>query len=240
MKTKNNLERNFAKNGYLFELKFCKGKYFGNDLIMLDNKWPSPYRKKPLGLAHRIEDLSIIHKNDAQALKQRIKFINNDDDKISALTDDINSFIRKHGLGDEWFLTIADYLISRWLHVPEPNLCIKEDDKRVILVLNPDTSLDDIKDIWLIIKKKQEKLWPDYKKTNFSKKMFRNLDIAISDIIERSVKQFDNSEYGECKTNDLAVVANIWNNEDNISSEADKKRRAILRQNRKRFLDKIA
>lgn len=238
-----NLDKNFLKNGYLFSLKYIKEKDFGNDLMILDAKWPSSYRKKPLGVAHLTKDLHAIRKKDAEALKLRKKFINNDDDKLMAITTDINYFISKHNLGDEWFFTIVDYLISRWLHVPEPNISVKEAGRRVELILNPDTSLDDIKAIWPIIQKKQMKLWPNCKKNNFSKKMFKNLSIAMQDLIEKAKNkgsELDAASGRKYKIKDLDLVSKIWENEKDNSEEADRKKVPNLRQIRKRFLDKLA
>lgn len=246
------LGKNSLRNDYLFLSKIYTDKAFRCDLLKIFDKWPSSYREKSLGYHREYRDLKKIKENNALAYKQRVKFIEDLDkeDRVSDFYNDINSLINKYDFGREWFLTVTDFIISDWFYPPHENLNVNEDNKRVVLTLNPDTSLDDIEAIWPTIKEKQKKLWPNYKKTNFSKKMFKNLQVAIRDKEEKKASggvETDNvSNLQKYKISDLDLVSKIWKyegSEDDApleSEEADRKKVVNLRQIRKRFRDKIA
>lgn len=245
MKNGYNLGENSLKNDYLFLLKIYTDKNFNCDLRKLIKKWPSSYRKKPLGYHRRYRDLKKINEKNATARKQRIEFVGELEkkDKMSDFYHDISLFMEKYDFGGEWFLTIADFIISDWFYPPAQNLNIKEDKKRVVLTLNPDTSFDDIKDVWPVVKKIQNKLWPDFEKINFTKKKHRNLFIAICDLekrIEGKGVELDTVENKKYKTTDLDLVSKIWENETDISPEAERGKVSNLRQIRSRFRKKTA
>lgn len=237
-----NLGKNFLKNGYVFMKRFFRDESFYSELRVLFDKWPSSAQQtNPLGIAWD-QELPKIKENDEKAYKQRIEFL----DKLeeaSALSffDDVEEFLKRCDLGKEWILTITDYLISGWIHPPMENLNLTEDDKRLVLVLNPDTSLEDLKDIWPRIKEEQKRLWPNYKKTNYSKKMFGNLFRALQDRDKRAMGRgirLDLAENKEYKVRDKDLVGELWEADEDTSLETDRKRMVNLRQIRKRFRDK--
>ena len=141
-----------------------------------------------------------------------------------------------------------DLVISAWFFPPYRNLDISSakrlfGQKKVSLILNPDTSLKDIEDAWPEIKKEQEKLWPNYKKINLTKKSYSNLNIAIEDKLKTlfgNKKRRDSGDSGSHKytLTDAERAGIFWPDEKDISREADEKRAANLRQIRKRFKEK--
>lgn len=239
------LGRIFLKNGYLFSSKLLRKGVFFADLKKLFKKWPSSYRNVSINCAWRYKNLKDIKMQNDKMYRQRIEFIEKIEksNKLLKFYDDINLFIKKHKLGEEWFLTMADYIISSWICPPFHNLDIRNHKKRIVLELNPDTSLDDIKSVWGEIKKQQKELWPSFRKINFTKKSFKNLSIVVLDMERKNNKdnkKVDLVEDKEYKISDLDIASEIWNDAEDITKEADEKRVSKLRQARKRFRDKYA
>jgi len=238
--------KTLLKNGYIFFLKLLNfRKDFLIDLEKLQNKWPSKYRKKPLGFAWDYKREEVIKKRKL-AYSQRIKFINSikKKDKAPDFYKDINDFLKKYDFGYEWFTSIINYVVSLWLFPPLYNLDIENSDKRVLITLNPDTSLDDIRAAWPKIKKKQKELWPNFKKINLTQKSFKNLNIAIRDLEERYTKPKEETSYSgegeeKYKLTDLDIAGKIWEEEKDITAKTDKKRKQNLRQIRRRYTNKL-
>jgi hypothetical protein len=237
--------RTLIKNGYKYELNFWNNNIsFLDDLKDICDKYPSNYRKNPLGLFWEDWDYKIINSKIEIATSQREIFLKLLKEKGEDLNfhKDIEFFLEKYDLGHEWLIPIMDQVISMWQFPPIHNLHIQKSNKRVSLVLNPDTSLSDIKEVWEEIKKEQKKLWPNFKKINFSNKLYPNLFIAIEDrdIKETKDENFDESEQKNYKNKDLDSVGKLWENEEDMSQETDIKRMENLRQIRKRFKDKLS
>lgn len=237
--------RNQFKSGYIFLRLFFKNRPFRATLLYLLNKWKSSYQKQPLGYFHECKNYEEVRIKNKIAYSQRLKFIKSlNKNELLGLERDINKFLNAFNLGREWFLTITDYIISLWLSPPIYNLDIRDKNKRVMLILNPDTSVEDIEDAYWFIKERQKKLWPNFKRPNFSMKSFRNIFIMFRDLEEKfnnkSNEYYDTTtdEWGEQKINDKAIVAKIFENEDDINEKTDKKRVANLRQARHRFWQK--
>lgn len=241
MKMNMKMYRNLYKDGYIFMLSLYTDKMFRVVLLSLQGKWKSPYTKKPAGYAWECKSYREVRKKNNVAYKQRKIFLESlQAEKRTEFFKDINKFLSTFNLGEEWLITITDYTISAWLSPPIYNLHTKEigqsGKKRLVLILNPDTSIDDIKEAWWLIDKKQKELWPNFERPNFSIKSFRNLFIAIQDLQERS-KRSDTIE--SQKDKDLDIVVKIWTDAEDDSTAADKKRRSNLRQIRSRLKRKI-
>lgn len=240
MKDKNNLGKNFIKNGYFFLSSLHNKKDFLADLKKLFDKWPSKHRIKA-DFAWGLSSAKRKIMNDERH-RQRIEFAKmlDKNNKFHDFYDDVDSFLKKHNLGKEWHNTIVDYIVSLWIYPPQQNMNIEECDNRVVLTLNPDTSLDDIKAVWPTISEKQKALWPNYKKINFSKKMFNNLFIVSNDIEQKIISggvEIDTSEnIEEYKIHDIDLVEKIW--KDEVSKKDAVKRVAKLRQARRRLRHK--
>ncbi len=235
------------KNGYLFLTNFWSFKRgLTTDLMKLMDKWPSPHREEPFECAWEYKFYKDVKRKKLAVYSQRIKFINllKEKKKSQEFYKDINNLLKKYDFGYEWFQPMIDFVVSFWLYPPSRNLDVRECEKRVTLTLNPDTSLEDITKSWPMINKKQRELWPNFKRTNLTKKTFKNLEIAVQDIKERYVKGkirkiHDGDDFREYKITDRDIVTEIWDQEEDDSSGADKKRMQNLRQIRKRIVDKL-
>ncbi len=82
----------------------------------------------------------------------------------------INKFLSKAELGQEWFSPMLTYITAGIICPPYYNFHIQKENKRVTMTLNPDTSIDDIRNEWPMIDKAIHEAWPDFKKTNLSSK----------------------------------------------------------------------
>lgn len=195
--------KNLIKNYYIFWHLFFTDKTFQLLFLYLYDKYQkSPYRIQPLGC---FLDYKNYKKIQEKAYLQRLAFLNSlDKDNKFKLFNDIDRFLITNNLGEEWFNVIADYLISSWFCPPIYNLHISNDNRRslknrIVLLLNPDTSIDDIKEAWWWISKKQKELYPNFKRPNFSMRSLRNLSIPViflADQIDKEKKnKYTNSAY---------------------------------------------
>ena len=158
-------------------------------------------------------------------------------DKAKECTVDIFWFLYQFDLGKEWFNSTLTLILKNWFFPADFNLFVTKTDKeiesqRVVLELNPDTSLEDIEFAWKYIQGKQKELWPGFKRTNYSKKTAENLNIALADLRLRTVN-------GK-KINDLDMVAKIWPTAEDDSTifeslKDDQKKKNNLRQIRRRY-----
>lgn len=250
MKITNHQLKNLVKNGYLFKSRlFSKKTDFIIGLTELLKRWPSAYRKNELGWCWKYKNYKDVNKKRFIATSQRIKFIKSlkEKNKFEKFCDDIYDFLKKYGLGLEWSDTIIDVIVSAWFFPPFRNFDIlcrgAKNKKRVGLILNPDTSLEDIENAWPEIKTMQKESWPDFKKINITKKSFTNLDIAIKDMEKRlfgNKEEETDDDFGprKYKLTDSDLSGLFWEDENDISTEADAKRMVRLRKIRQRFKEK--
>lgn len=115
-------------------------------------------------------------------------------------------------------------------------------EKRLRLELNPDTSIDDIKMHWRLIRELQKELFPNFKKVNLTEKKTKNMGIAVKDLESRSrggLTKFDSEKFRKYKAYDLDLAGSLWPDEKDISIEVDLKRRNNLRQIRRRFKQNV-
>ena len=82
----------------------------------------------------------------------------------------INRFLSEAELGQEWFSPMLTYITAGIICPPYYNFHIQQEDKRITLTLNPDTSIDDLRNEWPMIDKAIHEAWPDFKKINLSSK----------------------------------------------------------------------
>jgi len=154
--------------------------------------------------------------------------------------DEINRLLENSELGHEWQIPFIVLILQGWLFPPTRNMDMKRTGKenkgRVQLTINPDTSIEDIKGAWADVKRYQVKLWPKFQKTNFTKKSFKNIGIFWKDMETRFLDNTgrDLSTWETYTKKDMDIVSVAWPNEEDISIEADRKRRANLRQIRHR------
>lgn len=242
--------RSYVKNQYLFLHSLNFNPTFFDSYNQLVEKWnPSFSLKKSgedtsfLGYAHACKSVKEVETKQAEANKRTAAFLKKLGKQEDSFFDDIVLFLEKNDLGKEWVMTIADFIVSGWLSHPNQNLYIykKEDGRKtVVLELNPDTSLADIKKFWPRIESAQKELRPKYKKQNVTVKMYDNLHIAISDIVERAHGPLIDDVAGDrkYKMKDIDLVARLWGESEDDSESADLRKSAKLRKIRQRFSKK--
>lgn len=89
----------------------------------------------------------------------------------------IDYLIQKMHLSPEWQDTFLILITKGVLCPPKFNLSVGATGTeryfcRVVLTLNPDTSLADIEDIWQYVRAEQKRLWPGYEAKSFTKGHF--------------------------------------------------------------------
>lgn len=163
--------RTFIKNLYKFERYFWTKKSFIGPLHKLRKEIGVPSRDKFLGYANHCKTLQEVKERNKKAWLQRQGYANKvGEQKIVEIMRKIQKILEDNNLGREWGVTILDYLISGWLCPPMYNLYFSEKceigKKSIVLELNQDTSLDDLKEAWPAIRKIQRQAWPKYRKIN--------------------------------------------------------------------------
>ena len=219
------------KNFYLWERMFWTKKSLFLPYYRLYRNWDFPSKRERLGYAVHCKSLKEVNRKSKEAEKIRLEYLKKiGGKKTLLLSKEIEKMLQDNNFGQEWFLTIADFLISGWLQPPKYNLNISEKGKagmkRIVLELNPDTSQNDIKEAWPWIKEKQKEAWPDFKTKYYTKKSFKILEFFMK---ARELK-------AEGKI-DIEITTDLYPEDaENMSSkETDERRRARLRQIRKRM-----
>ena len=90
-----------------------------------------------------------------------------------------NDLLPRFGFGPEWRDAFITAIATGVPIVPDRNLFIKttgvQGKQSVVLILSPTASVDDIKEAWPEIKRRQKELWPDFEKINLNKKSYPRL-----------------------------------------------------------------
>ena len=131
---------------------------------------------------------------------------------------------------------------------PAYNLYIGEvgskDRKRVQLTLNPDTSIDDIKEAMTLINKKKKELWPKFKRPNYSLKSHRNFMRTLTCLElkgeEREYYEPDIEALTKYRVTDKDILADIQDIEEDATYGQKKElTQANLKKIIQRFREKI-
>jgi hypothetical protein len=120
---------------------------------------------------------------------------------------EINGIREALSWGREWEETLIAYTMTGILCPPIFNLYIEKKEVRmppsegwgklrVSLILNPDTSLDDIENAWPEIEEAKRSLWPNFKSFNLSKNSSKHLNEQIEMIREKLIPISDKEKYG--------------------------------------------
>jgi hypothetical protein len=238
------------KNQYIFEKIFwtsAHGSLFGKFLELFKKYAPGKSAIVELPLHNKSPKVQLDgiegHRKIFAASLMEVKGWSKA--KIAEFNADIEKLRLDLNLGAEWRTPIIAVIVSRYFFPPLYNLNITSDKnadgkRRVVLELNPDTSLDDLKSAWPKIRAAQKRGWPSFPKVNYTGKLFENLKLFKKGLAkghERFETLNDAKRKGGRKT-DREIVTEIWEDEEDISRGADLKRMARLRQNRHRMVGK--
>jgi len=166
--------------------------------------------------------------------------------KINNFLKDIDNFLEKMELGQEWRMAITTVVLECYFFPPFYNFNIKKKKtpkKSLILELSAYTSLDDIKDVWKDIQLEQKELWPNYQKWNFTKKSMTHLNLFVKDMLMNgNLNKINDADTGTKKEDRLTDIDRVGRLYDDwgklVPREVDEKRVANLRQVRRRFKHK--
>lgn len=240
----------YMKNLYLFKLYLLRKKGFIEMIRELLIKWRPNIENIQKGEFIRDEiDYKTVQKMEEMkfAAARQLEALEKDlsSQKRQELTEDVNNFLRSFNLGQEWHYPTKLLLVTGFFRPPSMNFGISADDgpkdcQRLRLELNPDTSIEDIKMHWSFIRNCQKGLCQKFKKINLSDKKFENMGIALKDLELSSRREFSQLDpekvsFSRYKAYDLDLAGNLWQDEEDTSEEADRKRRNKLRQIRRRF-----
>lgn len=177
------------KNGLKFSSQKRFDPNFSADLMSLIKKYDPNIKDIAWNEYPSISEQLKLHDNAIEKIKD------GDAEKIVMLSNDVNTFLGKYGFGHEWWLDLLTVILIGKFAPPFINFERRDEGKRVVLVLNPDTSLEDIKNNFDIIKTSQKSLWPDFHKSNASAKSSKQLnELAMLEAIKETELDFSNKE----------------------------------------------
>lgn len=238
--------RQLYKNLHTFEKKVWTRSSFVEGLYKCMRKY-NPHSFEDLVLSSPLKDGTSSERSDAFSTykeRQRTSWRSVSSLSLelqSSFFKDVCQLARDSDLGDEWLPSLVSAIIDHWFFPPIHNLHIQADEekKRVVLELNPDTSLDDIKLALAEIQYLQKKLNPKFKKSNFTDKSFKKLTLHKKDRLFRAKKHHLSSNEDirimDSRTKDADIVADIWANAEDEKPDTDRKRISNLRQIRSRM-----
>lgn len=176
-----NIAKTIAKNYLSFSRKIFNDSNFSTKLQNLLNKYGDQEKIKSVipsivsfdkWKANNYE--SILKSVSSKSARRGLVVVNAFDvNRKSEFFKSISDFLTEFDLGSEWKNTLITLVTTGEFYPPNKNFYIGRviyDKKRVMITLNPDTSLEDLAYSWNLIKGFQKYLWPDFKKTNFTKK----------------------------------------------------------------------
>jgi len=111
----------------------------------------------------------------------------------------VRNFMKEFDLGGELKHTLITFIVLGKFCPPWRNFDIdmksSKEKKKVVLILNPDTSLEDIEVFFDTIKSLQKKLAPDFKKINMTKKSLGNFrKVFVSEMVRITEAEKENKE----------------------------------------------
>lgn len=156
------------------------------------------------------------------------------------LEKDIKKLVNEFNLGNQFIKPLLDFLISGWWENPKTMFNLytinNTEERKMVVEINVNTTLNDIKESWGLIEKHKKELWPDKKTKRISKKTIENFALYF---IAKSLK---GKQKGIYKDTDL--VTKIWDYDPDVDPDIgslsslgkeDKKRSQNLRQIRRRM-----
>ena len=190
--------------------------------------------------AHSIKTLAEVRAlNKVMRNKREQFFLSLSKQRRIDLIQSIQEILNDFNLGQEWLITIADFLINGYLMPPSIDLHYqieKRNGRKVAVIeIGPETSIDDFKMIISKIKDMQKLLYPKYKKHNLSKKFPKHFNIFTEDLMLENVVINGGLDDEKYKRNDIDLATEFFNDEKDISLNADNKRAGLLRQIRHRL-----
>jgi hypothetical protein len=160
-------------------------------------------------------------------------------EKQKAFTLEINNLVSTNHLGFEWAPYIMNIIISDFWDCPDINFYINSDKEKGYLKieLNSTTTEGDISSMWNLVKKEQIKVFGNIKKKNVSKKFGKQLSLYMKYKLLKSTKRrdLDTTTNKPYSLTDLDLVPEIFEDSEDISIRADKKRANLLSQLRRRL-----
>jgi hypothetical protein len=102
------------------------------------------------------------------------------------IDDTLDHWMTKKNLGQEWKDTLITLVTMGHLFPPMNNFHMEKNGKRIQIILNPDTSIGDLRLAWNDISQAVDTAWPDFKKTNLAKGTKKNLEEALDTLKAKS------------------------------------------------------
>lgn len=146
----------------------------------------------------------------------------------------IEHILTDNKLGKEWTYSLIDVAINGFFVPPVYNLRIETDSRKKTfrLVLNPDTSLEDVKIAWGFIQTEKERILGKMAKRNVSKKSAKNL---IDFVKAKNIQK----RHPELKGTGLIAELFPIPDDEELSGDSDRKAANNLRQIKSRLSHKV-
>lgn len=135
----------------------------------------------------------------------------------------IDRFLAETAFGDEWVGPLFTYVTTGIICPPYQNFHLKRKGNRIQLTLNPDTSIDDIKNEWPKISVAISQVWPNFKKTNLTRKFNGQLQEYI-DVLASKKNISDDFKYQELSQFETILAKQAKDPKKAISAYRDRQR----------------
>jgi hypothetical protein len=135
----------------------------------------------------------------------------------------IDRFISETEFGDEWIGSLFTYVTTGIICPPYQNFHLKRKGNRIELILNPDTTIDDIKNEWPKISQAISQVWPNFKKTNLTKKFNNQLQEYI-DVLTSKKNITDDFKYQDLSQFETILAKQAKDPKKAISAYRDRQR----------------
>jgi hypothetical protein len=164
-------------------------------------------------------------------------FLKKNHDELIELLEDLALMCTKLKLGKEWKKPLLDYAVTGIIS-PTPYSVFHEitEHSTITLEINKDTTLSDLIQCWKSIKNVRKKTFGKTRASYPTEKTWEQLKLYMLDINAKTDSAcFDHIKNTSYTKKDMDIVGEIYENAEDISAEADKKRKNLLRINRHRL-----
>ncbi len=222
-KTKN---KKVSHSNFIFMKLYATSVKFGKSMLEIEKKWQIPRdAKKTNELYNLLGNVNELNAEKEAKILRKEFFDKIGEKRHEEYLRDVKKFINEYNLGENWTEPLIDFFICQWMRWPTAMINLKElteckKKNKIIIELNPHTTLNDVKDIWRDVEDYKKKIWPHIKPLRITKKAVNNL----SDFLYVVMYKFLTEEETGKKPRYLDIIASLYENEIDISKKADIKR----------------
>ncbi len=208
----------------------------------IDNIWKQYGYPKRISYFHNAKNVSEMNRQNREIYNKRIQFVKAlKKEGLEAFHAKIQSLLNSNKLGQEWFITVADFIMLGHFMPPGKDLDIQvkkiNGREAAYIEIGPETSIDDFELAMPKIKELQKKLYPNYKKRNYSPKFYKHVStlLGVAEAKDNSLL-LEDVITGQKHIKTVAdIMSDLYISSNDISIKADKRRANNYSQTKRRI-----